>query len=128
MKSVTAVILFFFSLSAIAGPKAYELKIDFSMHGKHVSSPRIIVKEGESATITQESNGEKIFMDVIVTGKKKAITMKFELSTLTAAGEKKIFSAPKIIALENEKAQISVGNENDKDLLDMSVVANRTTL
>ena len=128
MKNSVVLLSMFLSLPVFAASKTYNLKMDLSMEGKHVSSPQINVKEGEPALLTQEANGEKISMEVVVTGQEKAVVMNFVISTLTAKGEKKILAKPKITALENEKAEISVGTEKSKDLLSLSVTAKRTTL
>jgi hypothetical protein len=132
MGKITTLICILVGSSAFASTNGYDLKMELSMNGKHVSSPRVITKEGETASITQDSNGEKIFMDVIATEKptdnKQAILMKFVVGTISATGEKKIVSTPQIIALENQKAEIKVGNQPGKEDLALSVIATRKAL
>lgn len=137
VEKVTALIMVLFNSfvilvgsPALAKSNAYDLKMELSLNGKHVSSPRILTKEGESASVTQEANGEKVFLDVIATEKptnnKPGILLKFVVGTVSATGEKTTVSTPQIIALENEKAQISV-TAKDREM-SLSVSASRKTL
>ena len=129
MKKMAVLLFLMVGSSALATLRTYDLKVNLTMNGKHVSSPQIIAKEGETASMTQELNGEKIFMDVIATENtakdKNAIFMKFSVGTISAKGEKKIISTPQILALENQKAEIQVVDEKDHENLSISVVAIR---
>jgi hypothetical protein len=49
--------------------------MDLSLNGKHVSSPQVVTKEGETTTVIQESNGQKIFMEVVATENPKALSL-----------------------------------------------------
>jgi hypothetical protein len=132
MKNLAVIFCLFASSSLRAGTSAYELNLDISVRGKHVSSPRLTVKEGEIASITQSANGEKFYLDVIATevpGKSKnAILMKFVLGTISVAGDKKVIGTPQIISIENNKAEISSGDSSGNEELSLSVVAKRTVL
>lgn len=131
MKKITTIFLLLIGSPAFASTIGYDLKVELSMNGKHVSSPRLITREGETASITQESNGKKIFMDVIAmeepTDNQQGILMSFVVGTISAMGEKKIVSTPKIITLENEEAQITVGQQGQEEL-SLSIVATRKVL
>ncbi len=122
--------LFFYAFiaSALANTGGYDLNIELSMNGKHISSPHVIAKEGETASVIQQIDGEKIFMDVITTERPtdKGISMKFVVGKISATGEKEIISTPQVIALENEKAQISVRSK--KERVSLTVVASRKAL
>lgn len=132
MGKLVAVIYFLAGASVFASTNGYDLKMELSINDKHISSPRIIAKEGETALVTQDSNGEKIFVEVIATEKptdnKKSILMRFVIGTISSTGEKKILSTPQMIALENERAEISVGNQAKKVDLDLSIIATRKVL
>lgn len=122
-----------FSVSAFASEKAFDLKMDLSIEGKHVSSPRIVVKEGEKGTITQESNGEKSFIEVVAKEEKapngkQAIHMTFVVGKIATDGTRTIVSQPQIISIPNEKAQITVGENGKPEVISLSVIANKTTL
>lgn len=133
VEKLTALIFcFFIASSAFASTNGYDLKMEVSMNGKHVSSPRVITKEGETASITQDSNGNKMFVEVVATEKptdnKKAIHMNFVVGTISPTGEKKIEATPQIITMENEKATISVGNKKGKSDFSLTVIAKRKAL
>ncbi|CAN5672421.1 hypothetical protein BH10BDE1_BH10BDE1_16550 [soil metagenome] len=131
MKAVlTAFILF--SSSAFAGTNGYDLKIDLSVNGKNVISPRVIVKEGMMASVTEDTRGDKTYVEVTATekpdGAKRAILMKFVVGKIMGDGTRKIISTPQIVALENSKAEIKVGKAGTEDELSLSVVALRKAL
>ena len=132
MGKIVALVCFLIGSSALASSNAYELKMELSMNGKHVSSPRIITEEGKPASVIQDSDGKKMFIDLIATENKtenkQAILMKFVIGTMSAAGEKKILYTPQIITLENKKAEIKIGDQPGKEDLSLSVVAIRKTL
>lgn len=132
MKTVLVLCAVLVSTSAFAGTNGYHLKIDLSIGGKHVLSPQIIVKEGEMASVTEEVSGEKTFVEVVATEKpvekKNAILMKFVVGIVTASGERKILSTPKLIVLEGNKAQITVEKNSPEGNLTLSAVATRKSL
>ncbi len=119
--------------TAFANTNGYELKMDVSMNGKHISSPRVVTKSGEMATITQKNETEESFIEVITEEGElqghKGILMKFTVGLIGANGKRTIVSRPQILALENEPAQISVGKKDGgAEQLSLSVVAKRRVL
>lgn len=117
--------------SAFASTNGYDLKMDLSMNGKHVSSPRIILKAGEKGTINQKTDTEESFIEVVATEgqvqNNKGIMMNFTVGYIGKNGERTIVSKPQILAKENEPALITVG-EKDGTELSLSVVAKRKSL
>jgi hypothetical protein len=110
------------SNSVFASQEAFDLQMDQSIDGKHISSPRIVVKEGEKETIIQESNGQKSFIEVIVKedkapNSKQAIFMTFVVGKIALDGSRTIVSQPQITSIPNEKAQITVGKGGQPGLL-----------
>lgn len=132
MRSMFAAIVICFSTSAFAGTNGYDLKIDLSLNGKNVISPRLLVKAGATVSIAEETRGDKTFVEVSPSEKlqngQHAILMKFVVGKILADGSKKILSSPQIIALENSKAEIKVGKPGSGDELSLSVVAIRKAL
>lgn len=121
------------STSVFASEKAFDLKIEMSVDGKHVSSPRIVVKEGEKGTVIQESNGEKNFIEVVAKEGKapngvQGIHMAFVVGKIANDGSRTVVSQPQILSIPNEKAQITIGEKGKPEVLSLSVVANTTTL
>lgn len=125
---LVAIVLAFISGSAFGSTKGYDLKMDLSLNGKHVSSPRLIVKAGETATITQKTQTEESFIEVIATEgsiqNHQGILMNFIVGVIDHNGQRVIKAKPRILAKENEAAQITVGGNNG-DEVSLSVVANR---
>ena len=124
MKILGMVFLMTFE-TVIASTNNYNLSLDLTLNGKHVSSPRIIVKEGEIASISQKTANEKQFIDVIATRKKpNNILMQFTLGTIDKNGIKHISARPQIIAKENVQTKITQGN-SEKEEFSLSVIATR---
>lgn len=117
--------------SAFATTNGYDLKLDLSFNGKHISSPRMTVKAGEVATITQKTETEESFIEVVATDEPienhSGILMKFVVGVIGKNGMRTIKAKPQIVANESEPAQITIGEKNG-DEVSLSVVANRTSL
>lgn len=113
--------------SVIASTTSYELKMDLSLNGKHVSSPRIIANEGEVATIVQESDDKETFIDVITTKAdiKNTVMMTFTVGTIGKNGERTILARPQVLARENEAASFSQGKTGGQEIISLSVTAKR---
>ncbi len=126
-----AIVLAFIGSSAFASVKSYDLKMNLSLNGKHTSSPRVLVKAGETATITQKTETEESFIEVVVTEgsvqNHKGILMNFVVGVIGKNGERTIKAKPQVLAKENELAQITIG-ENKGDEVFLSVVAKRKSL
>lgn len=116
--------------SAFAGGPGYDLKMDLSMNGKHVFSPRVIAKAGETATATHKTDTEETFIEVIPTEgtiqNKKGILMQMTIGTINKAGQRTVLSKPRVLANENETATMTVENKNSK--ISLSVLVQRKAL
>lgn len=128
---LVAIVLAFIGSSAFASTNGYDLKMDLSLNGKHVSSPRLIVKAGETAYINQKTDTEESFIEVVATEgsiqNHQGILMNFIVGVIDQNGQRVIKAKPQILANENEAAQITVG-ENNGDEISLSVVATRKSL
>ena len=60
MKITMSLIIFLLNSFSFANNPIYDLKMELSLNENRLS-PRIIVKEGETASITQDSNGQKFY-------------------------------------------------------------------
>lgn len=124
-------VLAFVGSSAFAATNGYDLKMDLSLNGKHISSPRVIVKAGETATVTQKTDTEESFIEVVATEgsiqNHKGILMNFVVGVIGKNGERTIKATPQVLAKENEPAQITVGEKNGEEV-SLSVVAKRKAL
>ena len=126
-----AIALVFVGGSVFASTNGYDLKMDLSVNGKQISSPRVMVKAGETATINQKTETEESFIEVVATEgsiqNHKGILMKFTVGVIAQNGERVIKSQPQVLAKENEKTQVTIG-ENNGDEISLSVVAKRKSL
>jgi hypothetical protein len=131
MKSLLATLLFLLSAPAVGATNGYELKMNLSFEGKLVSSPQMIVKAGEQATITQKSGAEESFIEVIAKEGEiqghKGILMNLVVGVIGQDGRRTIKAQPQILAKENEKAVVTV-NQGQVGEVSLSVIATRKTL
>lgn len=128
---LVALVLAFLCSPAFASTVSYDLKMELSINGKPVSSPRLIVKSGEMGSISQTADTEESFIEVIATEGQvqghKGIMMNFTIGYIGKNSDRTIVSKPQILAKENEPALITVG-EKDGTELSVSVVAKRKFL
>ena len=113
--------------SAAAAEKTYDIKIDLSLNKKKISTSRLIVKEGEGGSVTQDTAAGKSFVEVVamegVAENKKAVMMNFIVGMINENGVRTIVSRPQILVAENELAEVIVGDQNNKEVMSMAVVA-----
>ncbi len=128
---LTIIVLAFMSSFAFGSINGYNLKMDLSVNGKHVSSPQLIVMAGEAATITQKTEMEWFSIDVIATEgsiqNQTGILMKFVIGIIRKNGEPMIRVQPQILAKENELAQVTVSGQDGNEV-SLSIIANRKAL
>lgn len=124
--------------AAIRKTNGYDLKMKLSLNGKLISSPRIIAKAGETATIIQKTDDreEENFIEVTaidgtILGN-EGIMLTFVVGNIAKDGTRKILSKPQVFAKENRKAEVTVEQAaehgDSKEMLSLSVVAKRKSL
>ena len=134
MKILTLLTGLIFSLAVSADPTpAFDLKMELSLNGKVVSAPRVVMKAGETASVIQNTDYGKTYVDVVASEASlkdhKAIMMKFTISVLGKYGKKRVIAKPHIIANAGEMAKISLSeNEKGPEQLSLTVVAQRKSL
>ena len=122
-----------FSVFAAGAPKTYRLKMDLKINGKLVSSPALAVLEGEKALITQDNGAQKSYIEVTAKPEtspdgKPSIFMDFTIGEIASDGTKSITATPKMFVAENKKAEVTVGTNNKKESLSLSLVVNEKKL
>jgi hypothetical protein len=126
-----AIALAFVGGSALASTNGYDLKMDLSLNGKHVSSPRLIVRAGETAYISQKTDTEETFIEVVADEgsiqNHQGILMNFTVGIIDQNGQRVIKATPQILSKENEASQIRVG-KSSSDEISLSVVATRKSI
>lgn len=135
MVKITALLFFLMSSTVFAaGPTAYNMKVDLSLNGKHIGSPQVTTTAGDQASVIIDSKNQKYFIDVVANeepakdGGKSGVNMNFTVGTVSATGKKTVISNAGIIAVENEKAQLSQTNNKGVEEFSLAVVVNRKAL
>ncbi|MGZ3744404.1 MAG: hypothetical protein ACXWRE_14565 [Pseudobdellovibrionaceae bacterium] len=131
MGKIFIVLCLLFGSAAFASGKGYTLNMKLSLNEKIVSSPRIIVLDGEAGSVTQENSSEKIFVEVVATEKTiqdhQGILMNINFGYIGKDGKQRtIISKAQIITEENVISEVSEGV--GRDTLSLSIVANRIDL
>ncbi len=126
---VLALVLALTAGSALAG-NGYDLTIDLTMNGKHVASPRVIVKDSEVATVSTTWNSQGRFLEVVATEFKgtgaPGILIKFTLGSVDKTGARTVLSRPQILTTEGPVSKIEVGNTGAEQV-SLTVQAKRIT-
>lgn len=129
MKLITIFTLALSAQASIAATRGYDLTIDYSLNGQRVTSPRVIVKEGETATIIRKVGDEETFIEVEATEgqmmDKSGIKMKLAVGTISKDGERRIISQPELLTTEKAPAELTIKGE---ETISLSVHAKRKSL
>lgn len=109
-----------------AAPKMYELALEVKKDGQLLAAPRLSVIEGETASITQQTEKGHTFVEVLAkerTDKTKGVLVAVTVGEIDAKGKRKIVAEPQIMALENETASMTVKEKKKKgkDAAEVSV-------
>lgn len=127
-----SLVFFFAGSAALASQNFYDLKMELSKNGKLFSSSRLIVADGENAMISEKTDKEENFIEVVATEgviqNHQGILMKFIVGTIDKKGKKTILASPEVLAKENQPAQITSGSKKGAGEISLSVTAKRKTL
>ncbi|MBF0207877.1 MAG: hypothetical protein HQK53_13415 [Oligoflexia bacterium] len=129
--SISFLLLICLTISSALASNAHELKIKMTMPNKEAFTANLVVK-GQTASIIDERENEKIFIDVTkirdidstdkVSQKKyHQIYTEFIISKLDKKGKKVVISNPQTLAIENEEATF----EDGKGAITLSVIPSR---
>jgi len=123
-------VLFLASYFAVATvPRQYKLDLQLSMNGKLVSSPKMIVNEGQKAEISEvnKKTGNGTFLEVATqrldANPDKQAILQIVIGKITK-GKREIVSSPQIVALENEEASMEE-NTGNRQVYKISAVVTR---
>jgi type II secretory pathway component HofQ len=114
----------------MAAQQIYDLTLDLSMGGKPISSSRILVSEGETASVETKGTSARNYIEVLPKegkmGGREGILISFKIGKVDKFGKRTIISKPRILARENIQASIKQSlTGNKKQTLVVSVVAKR---
>ncbi len=102
--------------------KSYDLKLDLSLAGKSVGSPRLIVKENEKASFITEDGKQKMTIEVIAQDASSkevpnGIKLDFRINHIELANNKTIEIAPALIVKDNSPASITTNTDTGEEIL-----------
>jgi hypothetical protein len=105
MRLVAMAMMLMAATCCLASETAYELALDFSIDGKHIASPHVVVKNGVKSTIGLEGR----FIDVLVreSPEDKRIVISFWIGELDE-GVRKILATPSAVALAGRQVVLKV--------------------
>ncbi|MCC6278110.1 MAG: hypothetical protein IT289_09365 [Oligoflexia bacterium] len=128
MKFITAFICML-SIPVLGSQKAYDLSLALYLNGEQITSPHLILKEGQTAFLSIKDNKTKdeTFLQVSAQEKDKGIFVMSKIGKMKH-GKMEIISEPQIVALENEKAEIETSETNPKrQSVRLSVLVRKTS-
>ncbi len=129
MKTIIFSLGILFSAYALAAPNKYDINFDLALDGKHLVSAKVKATAGKKSTLVQENDSGKNIIDLVATEENGAIFMNFTISQIGKNGEKKVLSKPSIVARENERAKIEMGqNNSDAEHMSLSVLAKKSAM
>lgn len=106
----------------------YDLRLAINLNGNDMINPTVITKNGETATVIHEANGEKIVVEVAAIDAsekaKNVVNLKFTLKRIDIHGNESVLGRPQISALINEEAMIST-TENNGESYTVKVTARK---
>ena len=128
MKLLTLVILFS-TTSAFTAGRNIKLDMKISVNGEMVSDPKLVLSPGSTGTIIQEKGSDKYFIEVTAQQQESkskdgrhAIAMKFNVGKIESDGSRTLLGSPRILGLENERAQITESDQAGHELLSVTVI------
>lgn len=118
----------FTMLPAMAFATQYDIALKLKSNGREISSPRVVVRDGERAKITQKDADGTTFWEIMANERGPGgVKLSFTLGKVDRFGHQSVLSKPQIMAMENEPAELTVG-EDGTEVLTLSVVAKRKAL
>lgn len=115
-------------ISTPAFATQFDIALKLKSNGREIYAPRVVVKDGEKAKITQKDAEGTTFWEIVAREEKNAgILLAFTVGKIDRNGHKSLLSRPKILALENEPAEMTVG-EDGQEVLTLSVLAKRKAI
>lgn len=119
------VLLAVFAVPAFAAPQSYDIAMKLKSNGKEISSPTVVVTEGETAKITQRDDDGTTFWEIVARESESHILLSFKVGKIDRDGKQSVLSNPRILTMENEPAEMTIGEAGGAETLTLSVVAKR---
>lgn len=113
---------------AAATSAQYDIALKLKANGREIAAPRVVVRDGERAKITQKDADGTTFWEIVANERSSGgVKLSFTLGKVDRFGHQSVLSKPQILALENEPAEMTVA-EDGAEVLTLSVLAKRKAL
>jgi hypothetical protein len=113
--------------SAFAKENVYNISMDLNLNHKAISM-QLVVAENQKGKIINTIGDKKTFVIVEATedvdSEGAGIAMKFVIGFIDR-GQEVIKFRPRVITLENERAEVTTSSDNGQDAMTLGVTANR---
>ena len=121
MKNIIIILLCLTSLISFAATTNIDMNVNLTINGKTIASPRFLLEDGKTTSITEQVAKEKYFIEVNAQNEqkvqnKKGILIKFKIGIFNPDGSVKIISQPQILAIPNQQAKIEISDANKNEI------------
>ena len=105
MRLLAMVMMLMAATCCLASETAYELSLSFSIDGKHIASPQVVVRNGVKSTIDLDGR----FIDVLAreSPEDKRVVLSFWIGEIEE-GMRKILATPSAVALAGRQIVLKV--------------------
>lgn len=123
------VVLALFSATALAKTQKFDLKVNLTVNGKKIASPKLIINEGQRGIISWQNEGDKeaYFIDVIAKNDKDFGPDVIFLDLKLGHGEskKEIETEPEMLVKNNMPGHLTIIDGQSKEEMQLEVTAKR---
>ena len=119
-----ALSLTFLASASYAKPNGKEnikLNLDLHMHGKYLSSPKVITEIGKTSLVTKKQrNGRETLMELKTEKRDQGIYIKVIISEIIG-GKPNVIASPEVIALNKKTTEVTLSDNNREELVKLKV-------
>lgn len=122
-------VLALFSVTAFAKTQKFDLKVNLTVNGKKIASPKLIINEGQRGTISWQNDGEKEahFLEVVAKNDKDFGPDVIFLDLKLGHGEtkKEIETEPEMLVKNNMPGHLTIIDGQSQETMELEVTAKR---
>lgn len=129
MSLVAVFLVVFAAMPAMAKPQKFDLKVNLTVNGKKIASPKLIINEGQKGMIAWQNEGDKEshFLEVIAKNDKDFGPDVIFLDLKLGHGEtkKEIETEPEMLVKNNAPGFITIIDGQTQETMKLEVTAKR---
>lgn len=119
-------------LWAAPPPQSYWVSTKIFVDGENISSPRIVTLDGESSSITSETDKQLIQIEVLAKegerGRNQSLLLKMKVKYSKKDGSRTITAKPVVLVPEGQPAFLTFKAEGDNMRMNLKVVATKQSM